>query len=104
MPTGLDYFCTAVSSVCFNKIPLVSCQPVQSIPMPGQEPFLNRGQESLPQKLPSQRMLLEAGLARSTQKDHCFAKESSISVQHSPRGTSRTQSELLFKACVEFWI
>lgn len=30
-------------------------------------------------------MLLEAGVAWSTWKDHFFAKELSIAVQHSPR-------------------
>lgn len=97
MPAELSYFCTALSGVGFNKIPLVSCQPVQSVPRAGQEPFLNGGLASLPHELPSQRNAAAAGVAWSTGTGHCFAKELSITVQHSPRWDESLPTRAAFR-------
>lgn len=84
MPAELSYFCTALSSACFNKIPcfLVSLCNVSLCQGRNLSSTVDRSVSHTSFQV--REMLLEAGVARSTWKEQGFAKESSITLQHSP--------------------
>lgn len=83
MPAELSYFCTALSSVCFNKIPWFLVSPCKVSLCQGRNLSSTVDRSLSHTSFQVREMLLEAGVARSTWKEQGFAKESSITEQHS---------------------